>query len=72
MGYSRWIWPKIAAAIVSRHNWLVTLYDACGTLTDMDLRVNPRDPETSICVALRDVQCLLCNGHGRRNGPSPL
>jgi NMD protein affecting ribosome stability and mRNA decay len=30
------------------------------------LRVKPRDREASIRVALRDVQCPRCNGHGRR------
>jgi hypothetical protein len=31
----------------------------------IDLRVKPRDPEASIRVALRDVQCPRCNGYGR-------
>ena len=31
----------------------------------MDPRVKPRDPEASIRVALRDVQCARRNGHGR-------
>ena len=34
-------------------------------IVDMDLRVKPRDPEASIRVALRGVQCPRCNGHGR-------
>jgi hypothetical protein len=32
----------------------------------LDLRVKSRDPEASIRVALRDVQCPRCNGHGRQ------
>jgi len=60
-----WFWPKIAAALVSRHHWLVVACDACDTVVDLDLRVKPRDPEASIRVALRDVQCPRCNGHGR-------
>ena len=32
---------------------------------DLDLRVKPRDLEASIRVALREVQCPRCNGHGR-------
>jgi hypothetical protein len=60
-----WFWPKIAAALVSKHHWVVIVCDACGTLVDLDLRVKPRDPEASIRVALRDVQCSRCNGHGR-------
>jgi len=60
-----WFWPKIGAALVSKHHWLVILCDACGTVVDLDLRVKPRDPEASIRVALRDVQCMRCNGQGR-------
>ena len=60
-----WFWPKIGAALVSKHHWLVILCDACGTVVDLDLRVKPRDPEASIRVALRGVQCPRCNGHGR-------
>ena len=60
-----WFWPKIAAALVSKHHWLVINCDSCGTVVDLDLRVKPRDPEASIRVALRDVQCPRCNGHGR-------
>ena len=63
-GYS-WFWPKIAAALVSKHHWLIIVCDACGTVMDLDLRVKPRDPEASIRVALRGVQCPRCNGHGR-------
>ena len=60
-----WFWPKIAAALTSKHHWLVINCDSCGTVVDLDLRVKPRDPEASIRVALRDVQCSRCNGHGR-------
>ncbi len=63
-GYS-WFWPKIAAALVSKHHWRIIACDACDTVVDLDLRVKPRDPEASICVALRGVQCPRCNGHGR-------
>ena len=60
-----WFWPKIAAALVSRHHWLVVACDACDTVVDLDLRVKPRDPEASIRVALREVFCPRCNGHRR-------
>jgi len=63
-GYS-WSWPKIAAALKSKHHWLVINCDSCGTVVDLDLRVKPRDPEASIRVALRDVRCPRCNGYGR-------
>ncbi len=60
-----WFWPKIAAALVSKHHWVVINCDSCGTVVDLDLRVKTRDPEASIRVVLRDVQCPRCNGHGR-------
>ena len=63
-GYS-WFWPKIAAALTSKHHWLVINCDSCGTAIDLDLRGKPRDPEASIDVALRDVQSPRCNGYGR-------
>jgi len=62
-GYS-WFWPKIAAALTSKHHWLVINCDKI-TVVDLDLRMKPRDPEASVRVALRDVQCPRCNGHGR-------
>src|SRR5664280_1238517 len=55
-----WSWPTIAAALVSKHHWLVIACDSCGTLIDLDLRVKPRDPEASIRVALRNVRCPRC------------
>jgi hypothetical protein len=62
---SAWFWPKIAAALTSKHHWLVIACDSCGTVVDLDLMVKPRDPEASVGVALRDVRCSRCNGHGR-------
>jgi hypothetical protein len=66
-GYS-WFWPKIASALTSKHHWLIINCDSCGTVVDLDLSVKPRDPEASIRVALRDVQCPRCNGYGRPRG----
>jgi hypothetical protein len=63
-GYS-WFWPKIAAALRSKHHWFVINCDSCGTVVDLNLRVKPRDPRASIRVALRDVRCPRCNAHGR-------
>jgi len=60
-----WFWPKIAAALTSKHHWLIINSDSCGTVVDLDLRVKPRDPEASVRLALRDVQCPRCNGHGQ-------
>lgn len=46
-----WFWPKIGAALTSKHHWLVINCDSCGTVVDLDLRVKPRDSEASIRVA---------------------
>jgi len=51
-----WAWPTIAAALTSKHHWLVIACDSCGTVIDLDLRVKPRDPDASIRVALDDVR----------------
>lgn len=58
-------WPTVATAITARHPWLVIACDSCGGVTDLDLRMKPRDPEATIRVALRDARCPRCNGHGR-------
>lgn len=60
-----WSWPTVAAALVSKHHWLVVACEACDTVVDLDLRVKRRDPDASVRVALRDVRCPRCNGHGR-------
>jgi hypothetical protein len=60
-----WFWPTIAAALTSKHHWLVIACDSCGTVVDLDLRVKRRDPDASVRVALRDIRCARCNGHGR-------
>jgi hypothetical protein len=60
-----WFWPKITAALTAKHPWLVIVCHSCGSVVDLDLRMKPRDPEASIRVALRDVRCPRCNGHGR-------
>ena len=31
-----WFWPKIAAALTSKHHWLVINCDSCGTVVDLD------------------------------------
>jgi hypothetical protein len=51
-----WFWPKIAAALTSKHHWLIINCDGCGTVVDMNLLVKPRDPKGSVRIALRDVQ----------------
>jgi hypothetical protein len=60
-----WFWPTIAAALTSKHYWLVITCDSCGTVIDLDLTVKRRDPDAPIRIALDDVRCPRCNGHGR-------
>src|SRR5215510_8008997 len=61
-----WFWPNIAAALTSKHYRLYCLRQLRhrGGF-DLDLRVKPRDPEATIRIALREVQCPRCNGHGK-------
>ena len=40
-GYA-WFRPKIAAALTSKHHWLIVACDGCDTVVDLDLRVKPR------------------------------
>jgi len=44
IGKAVWFWPKITAALTAKHPWLVVACDGCGTVTDLDLRMKPRDP----------------------------
>jgi hypothetical protein len=60
-----WFWPKIAAALTAKHPWVAIACDSCGIVNYLDLRMKPRDPEASIRVALPDVHCPRCNGHGK-------
>src|ERR1700680_5015832 len=60
-----WSWPIIGAALLSKHHWLVCTCDACTTIIELDLRMKPRDSATSLRVALNNVRCPRCNGHGR-------
>jgi hypothetical protein len=62
---SAWFWSTIGAALTSKHHWLVIVCDSCETIIDLDLTVKRRDPNAPICVALDDVLCPRCNGHGR-------
>jgi hypothetical protein len=64
-GKTVWAWPTIAASLVSKHHWLIVACDSCGLVLDTDLRVKPRDPNASILIAVGDVRCPRCNGHGR-------
>lgn len=76
-GKIAWALPTIGAALASKHHWLIIECNSCGTIIDLDLKMKPRHPDTSIRVALNDVRCPRCNGHGRpqimklSEGPSP-
>jgi hypothetical protein len=49
-----WFWPKIAAAITAMHPWLVIACDSCGTVVDLDLRVNSaRARSVHLCTFTR-------------------
>src|SRR5262249_54058879 len=37
--FAVWFWPKIIAALTSKHHWLIIACDSCGTVVDLDLRV---------------------------------
>src|SRR5262245_20307611 len=63
-GRRAWFWPTVDAAIATKHHWLVVCCDACGTVIDLDLTVKRRHPDAPINIALRDVRCPRCNGHG--------
>jgi hypothetical protein len=71
---SAWFWPTIAAALTSKHHWLIIACNSCGTVIDLDLTVKRRDPNAPISIALDDLRfsialddlrCPRCNGHGR-------
>jgi hypothetical protein len=57
--------PTIRAALITGHHWMVVVCRSCGTVIDLDLRVKRRPPKATILMALRDVCCPRCNGHGR-------
>lgn len=60
-----WFWPTISAALISKYHWLIVACDSCGIVNHLDLTFKRRDPNAPICIALDDVKCPRCNGHGR-------
>ena len=61
--------PTVGAALLAKHHWLIVVCDACGTVTDMDVSMKPRDPHTPLTALLSEALCPRCNGHGR---PRPV
>jgi Zn finger protein HypA/HybF involved in hydrogenase expression len=57
-----WCWPTIAAALVSKHHWLVTRCDACGDIIETDLTMKRRDANAAINLVLEDLRCSHCKG----------
>jgi hypothetical protein len=57
--------PTIRAALITSHHWMIVHCRSCNLVLDLDLRVKRRPGEATILMALRDVKCPRCNGHGR-------
>jgi hypothetical protein len=60
-----WFMPTIRGAIVAGHPWMIVGCRSCDTVIDFDLRMKPRKPDATILLALAEVACPRCNGHGR-------
>jgi hypothetical protein len=65
-GRPLWSWPTIAAALMTRHHWLVAACHQCGTIIDIDLRVKRRPPQSSIWAAAQELRCPQCRNDGGR------
>ncbi len=59
------VWPTIGAALLTNHPWLTITCEGCGAVTELDLRMKPRNLDAPITAALEDVRCPRCNGSGR-------
>jgi hypothetical protein len=57
--------PTIRGALLARTPWLLVDCKSCGLVIDLDLRVKPRPGPATVLMAMRDVKCPRCNGHGR-------
>ena len=64
-GQDPFFMPTIRAALLTGHHWMIVVCRSCDTLLDLDLRMKRRPPEATVRLALRDVKCPRCNGHGR-------
>ncbi len=59
-----WFWPKITAALTSKHHWLIINCDSCGTVVDLDLRVKPRFcPHSASGCAMSTLQWIWQAAH---------
>ena len=60
-----WFWPKITAALVSKHHWLVINCDSCGTVVDLDLRsrATRRRPSAWRCATCNARAATATAGH---------
>jgi hypothetical protein len=56
---SAWFWPTIAAALTSKHHWLIIACDSCGTVIDLDLHEATRPGSLcSRCASRRAMPAL--------------
>ena len=56
--------PTVGAAFTSGFHWLAVCCPGCNLLTDVDLRIKPRPPDTPITNVLPSITCSRCNGRG--------
>lgn len=56
--------PTIRAALLSGHHWLTVHCAGCDTVSDIDLRMVPRDPNLGVTQILPSLACRRCHGRG--------
>src|SRR5215831_20571776 len=54
-----WFWPKIAAALTSKHRWLIIACDSCGTVVDLDLSPAIRKRRSALRCAIFNVRAAM-------------
>ena len=57
--------PTINGALVAGYPWMIVCCRSCETVLDFDLRVKRRKADDTLTVALTEVKCPRCNGHGQ-------
>lgn len=56
--------PTIGAALLTKHHWLRLHCSGCDIVTEVDLRVVPRDPDATITSILHSLACRRCHNKG--------
>src|SRR5262249_15822546 len=56
-----WFWPKIAAALTSKHHWLIINCDSCGTVVHLDLGLSrvTLKPQCVLHSAMYNVRAAM-------------